>query len=55
MPIKLLVVDDYKGFGRRYFFSTNVNAAVISFYLDYRALPKEKSHNCWLTILPRTS
>ena len=25
IPIKLLVVDDYKGYGRRYFFSTNVN------------------------------
>ncbi|QGR16782.1 ISNCY family transposase [Sulfurisphaera ohwakuensis] len=25
IPIKLLVIDDYKGFGRRYFFSTNVN------------------------------
>ncbi|QIW23179.1 ISNCY family transposase [Sulfolobus sp. S-194] len=24
-PIKLLVIDDYKGYGRRYFFSTNVN------------------------------
>ena len=27
IPIKLLVVDDYKGYGRRYFFSTNVNDA----------------------------
>ncbi|AAK41487.1 Second ORF in transposon ISC1217 [Saccharolobus solfataricus P2] len=25
VPIKLLVVDDYKGLGKRYFFSTNVN------------------------------
>ena len=24
-PIKLLVIDDYKGYGRRYFFSTNLN------------------------------
>ena len=27
IPIKLLVVDDYKGYGGRYFFSTNVNDA----------------------------
>ncbi|BFI76829.1 ISNCY family transposase [Sulfurisphaera ohwakuensis] len=25
IPIKLLVIDDYKGLGKRYFFSTNVN------------------------------
>ncbi|QXJ34915.1 hypothetical protein J5U22_01462 [Saccharolobus shibatae] len=25
IPIKLLVIDDYKGFGKRYFFSTNLN------------------------------
>ncbi|AAK40830.1 Second ORF in transposon ISC1217 [Saccharolobus solfataricus P2] len=24
-PIKLLVIDDYKGYGRRYFFSTDLN------------------------------
>jgi hypothetical protein len=25
IPIKLLVVEDYKGLGKRYFFSTNLN------------------------------
>jgi hypothetical protein len=25
IPVRLLVVEDYKGYGKRYFFSTNIN------------------------------